>query len=202
MKKLFLGIVVLIAVLVAPVFAQYQYVTNATPVAASIPLFEVSTGYSYLLLDTPSRQRVGLSGVNANCLVDFNPRWGMMVDSGYARAGNVLGTGHSGNVLSLLVGPVFYPVEHGNSRFFVHTLAGVSMVNSAVPVEASYYLGGTITRFSYAVGGGVERSLPGAFAVRFGADYVRTTFAGPTSAMQFQNNFRIVTSIVYRFGSR
>jgi opacity protein-like surface antigen len=205
MKKIAMRTVVILNIFAfagaSCVFAQDRYVSNRPPFAASSPVFEVSTGYTYLVLDTPSRQKVGLSGVDVNGFVDFNPRWGMMVDSSYARAGDVLGTGHSGNVLSLLTGPVFYPVEYGNTRFFVHTLAGVSLVNSAVPVEGSYYLGGTITRFSYAIGAGVEHTLTGPVAIRIGGDYLRTTFANPAAATQFQNNIRVLTSIVYRFGS-
>jgi opacity protein-like surface antigen len=197
MKK----VTVCICFLVAPLFAQH-FVTNAPPVAAAGPVFEASAGYTYLVLDTPSHQRVGLSGVDANGFVDFNSRWGMMVDSSYARAGNVLGTGHSGNVLSFLIGPAFYPVDFGNTRIFVHTLAGVSLVNSAVPVKGTYYLGGTVTRFSYAVGGGVEHTVAGPLAIRVGADYLRTTFANSTAAMRFQNNLRIVTGFVFRFGNR
>jgi hypothetical protein len=184
-------IAVCILFLLAPLLGQ-RFVTNAPPTAATGPVFEASAGYAYLALDTPSRQRVGLSGVDANGFVDFNARWGMMVDSSYARIGNVLGTGHSGNVLSFLIGPEFYPVDYGNTRIFVHTLAGVSLVNSAVPVKGTYYLGGTVTRFSYAVGGGVG----------VGADYLRTTFSNSTAAMKFQNNVRIVTGIVFRFGNR
>ena len=194
-------VAVCIFFLVAPLFAQ-RFVTGAPPAAATSPVFEASAGYNYLALDTLSGQRIGLSGVDANGLVDFNSRWGMTVDSSYARVGNVLGTGHSGNVLSLLTGPVFYPAEHGNTRIFVHTLAGASLVNSAVPLKGTYYLGGTVTRFSYALGGGVERTLSGPLAIRVGADYLRTTFANSTAAMQVQNNLRIVTSIVYRFGNR
>jgi opacity protein-like surface antigen len=97
---------------------------------------------------------------------------------------------------------VFYPVEYGNGRIFVHALAGVSLVNSAVPVMGTYYLGGAVTRFSYAVGGGVERPVAGPLAIRVGGDYLRTTFADSTAAMKFQNNLRIVTSIVFRFVSR
>jgi len=194
-------VAVCIFFLVAPLLAQ-RFATNAPPVAAAGPVLEASAGYTYLVLDTLSRQRVGLSGVDANGFVDFSSRWGMAVDSSYARAGNVLGTGHSGNVLSFLTGPVFYPVEYGNTRIFVHTLAGVSLVNSAVPVKGTYYLGGTITRFSYAIGGGVEHTVAGPLAIRVGGDYLRTTFANSRAAMQFQNNLRIVTSIVYRFGNR
>jgi len=194
-------IAVCILFLVTPIAAQ-RFVTSVPPGAATSPVFEVSAGYTYLALDTPSRQRVGLSGVDANGFVDFNSRWGMMVDSSYARTGNVLGTGHSGNVLSVLIGPTFYPVDYGNTRIFVHTLAGVSLVNSAVPVKGTYYLGGTVTRFSYALGGGVERAVAGPFAIRVGADYLRTTFADSTAAMKFQNNIRFVTGFVFRFGNR
>jgi hypothetical protein len=187
--------------LVAPLLAQ-RYVSGPPPAAATGPVFEASAGYTYLLLDTPSRQRVGLSGVDANGFVDFNSRWGLVADANYARAGNVLGTGHAGNVLSCLTGPVFYPAEYGNTRIFLHTLAGVSVVNSAVPVRGTYYLGGTIVRFSYAVGGGFERPLAGPFAIRVEGDYLQTTFANPSAVMQFQNNLRLVTGIVFRFGRR
>lgn len=195
-------VAVCIFFLVAPLFAQDRFVTGAPPAAATSPVFQVSAGYVYLDLDNPSRQRVGLSGVDASGFVDFNARWGMMVDSSYARTGNVLGTGHSGNVLSCLTGPVFYPAEYRNARIFVHALAGVSLVDSAVPVTGTYYLSGYVTRFSYALGGGVERDLSGPLAIRVGGDYLRTTFANSQAAMQFQNNLRIVTSIVYRFGNR
>jgi len=194
-------IAVCILFLFAPLVAQ-RFVSSVPPVAATGPVFEASAGYTYLALDTPSQQRVGLSGVDANGFLDFNSRWGMMVDSSYARAGNVLGTGHSANVLSFLIGPVFYPLDYGNTRIFVHTLAGVSLVNSAVPVKGTYYLGGTVTRFSYAVGGGIERTVAGPLAIRVGADYLRTTFADSTAEMRFQNNLRFVTGFVIRFGSR
>jgi opacity protein-like surface antigen len=97
---------------------------------------------------------------------------------------------------------VFYPVDSENTRIFVHTLAGVSLVNSAIPVTRTYYLDGTVNPFSYALGGGVERTLAGPLAIRVGADYLRTTFVNSTAAMQIQNNIRIVTGMVYRFGLR
>jgi hypothetical protein len=202
MKKVAICILFLVAPLLAQQFVSGPVVGSGPVAAAAIPVFEASAGYTYLAMDTPSQQRVGLSGVDANGFIDFTARWGLIVDSSYARVDDVLGTGHSGNVWSLLTGPVFYPVEYGNNRIFVHTLAGVSLVNSAVPVKGTYYLGGTITRFSYALGGGVERTVAGSLAIRMGADYLRTTFANSTAAMKFQNNLRIVTGIVYRFGSR
>jgi opacity protein-like surface antigen len=187
--------------LLLPLVAQERYVTGGATPAASGPVVEASVGYTYLGLDTPSQKRIGLSGVDANAFLDFNPRWGIMLDSSYVRAGNVLGTGHGGNVLSVLGGPVFYPMDLGKTRIFVHTLAGISLVNSAVPVRGTYYLGGSIARFSYAVGGGVERTVAGPLAIRVGADYLRTTFANSDAALQFQNNIRITTGVVFRFGT-
>jgi hypothetical protein len=105
-------IAVCILFLVAPLVAQH-FVTSAPPAAGTSPVCEASAGCIYLALDTPSRQRVGLRGVDAKGFVDFNSRWGKMGDSSYARTGNVLGTRHRGNVLSFLIGPVFYPVDFG-----------------------------------------------------------------------------------------
>lgn len=70
-------IAVCILFLVAPLVAQH-FVTSAPPAAATSPVCEASAGCIYLALDTPSRQRVGLRGVDANGFVDFNSRWGKM----------------------------------------------------------------------------------------------------------------------------
>ncbi len=187
-------------VLLAAALPAQEFVSHGAPPAAAMPAFEASAGYSYFALDTPEQHRVGLSGVNANGFVDFTARWGLTVDANYARSGQVYGTGHSGNVGSLLTGPVFYPVSYGNTRVFLHTMGGVGLVNSAVPVAGSRYLDGSVMRFSYVFGAGFEYSLAGPFAMRFGGDYQRTTFADPQSALRFQNNIRIVTGFTYRFG--
>jgi len=188
--------------LVAPLLAQDRIATDARPIAVASPVFQASAGYVYLDLDNPSLQHVSLNGVDGNGFVDFSPRWGMMADLSYARTGNVLGTGHSGTVLSGLIGPVFYPAEYRNARIFVHALAGVSLVDSAVPLTGTSYVSGPVAKFSFALGGGVERNLSGPLAIRVGGDYLRTTFANSHVALQSQNNLRIVTSLVYRFGSR
>src|SRR5271156_675519 len=107
MKKIAVFVFFLVAPMVTPLVSQSRLVSGAPPAAASGPAFEVSAGYTYLDMDMPSRPRVGLSGVDANGFIDFNARWGIVVDASYARAGNVLGTPHNGNVLSLLTGPVF-----------------------------------------------------------------------------------------------
>ena len=154
--------------------------TDARPIAVASPVFEASAGYVYLDLDNPSLQHVGLNGVDGNGFVDFSPRWGIVADLSYARTGNVLGTGHSGTVLSGLIGPVFYPAEYRNARIFVHALAGVSLVDSAVPLTGTSYVSGPVAKFSFALGGGVERNLSGPVSYTHLDVYKRQTLNGDT----------------------
>lgn len=182
----------------APLLAQSHFEGGAA-VGATGPSFEASAGFVYLSMDMPS-EHVALTGLDATGLIRFAERWGVTADATYASTGNVLSTGHSGNFLGVLAGPVFYPVSFRRAAIFVHVLVGVGRVDSAVPVTETKYLGGWVTRPSYAVGAGIEQSLFGPFAVRLQADYQRTTFVNSTDSMQGQNNLRLTSSIVYRFG--
>ncbi len=186
---------------VAPLLAQSHLRTDQVAAGATAPTFEASLGYVYFSLDMPN-QRVALTGLDGNGLVRFNSRWGATVDATYAATGNVFATGHGANVLSLLAGPVFYPVEFHKSAIFVQALVGASRVDGALPAGGSYYLDGWVARPSYLFGGGIEQSLFGSLAVRIQADYQRTTFADSTGATQGQNNLRLTSSIAYRFGGR
>jgi len=184
---------------VAPLLAQSHLVSP--PAGATGPSFEASVGYVYLDMAMPAQQRVGLTGIDASGLVRFATRWAATVDGTYAGTSNVFATGHGANILSLLAGPVFYPVN-GRTGIFVHALVGAGRVGGAVPQSGSYYLQGWVARPSYAVGGGIERYLFGSLGVRLQADYQRTTFGDSTGAIQGQNNLRLITSMVYRFGNR
>lgn len=185
---------------VAPLLAQSHLRSDQVAYGATAPSFEASLGFVYFGLDMPS-QRVTLTGIDGNGLVRFNSRWGATVDATYAATGNVFATGHGANVLSLLAGPVFYPVTLRKSAIFVQAMVGASRVDGAVPSTGTYYLDGWVARPSYLVGGGLEQSLFGSLAVRIQADYQRTTFADSTGAIQGQNNLRLTSSIAYRFGS-
>jgi hypothetical protein len=183
---------------VAPLLAQSRLASAAT--GATGPSYEASLGFVYFSLGMPT-QHVGLTGMDGNGLVKFSPRWAVTVDSTYARTGNILDTGHSASVMDFLAGPVFYPAVFKKSEIFVEALGGASRVNSAVPVSGGSYLAGWVTRPSYAIGGGVEQFLFGSVAVRVQGDYQRTTYGYAANAIQGQNNLRLTTSIVYRFGN-
>ena len=186
---------------VAPLLAQSHWRSGDTPAGATSPSFEASIGYVYLDMAMPSQQRVGLTGIDATGLVRFAPRWAATVDGTYAGTSNVFATGHGANVLSLLAGPVFYPVN-GKTGIFIHALVGASRVGGAVPQSGPYYVQGWVARPSFAIGGGIERSLFASLAVRLQADYQRTTFGDSTGTIQGQNNLRLITSMVYCFGNR
>jgi hypothetical protein len=190
-------IIVCLFLLVAPLVAQSRF--NGVAAGATGPAFEASLGFVYFSLAMPT-QRVGLTGVDGSGQIKFSSRWAVTADSTYARTGNILGTGHSASVMDFLAGPVFYPFVFRNSDIFVEALGGASRVNSAAPVSGSTYLTGWVTRPSFAIGGGVERALFGPVAVRVQGDYQRTTSGYAANAIQGQNNVRLTTSIVYRFG--
>jgi len=187
--------------LVAPVLAQ-SWVQSGPAPAATGPDFDVSAGYTSLTMAMPAAGHAKLGGVDLNGRIDFNPHWGATVDSNYLRASNVLGTAHDGSVLILHAGPVFYPVDHGKTRIFLHLLGGVSRVNGALPENKTSYRQGWVVDFSYAAGGGIERPVSGLFALRVSADYLRTAFLDSTGAVRPQNNLRVTAGLVLHLNAR
>lgn len=187
--------------MVAPALAQNQ-LQAPPPATAYGPSYDVSCGYSYLSSTIPSAGRVDLSGLDVTAHANFLPRWGVAVDSGYVRTSNVLATGQSGYTLTFLAGPVFHLFEARKTRAFVHALVGAGLVDSAVPVSGTEYLEGWVARPAYALGGGIERTVAGPFAVRLTGDYLRTAYADPTGDVRNQNNLRVTASIVFRLRDR
>ena len=145
-----------------------------------------------------------LNGVETSATIDFDPRWGAILDSSYVRAGRDPGSGHGSYVLSFLAGPVFVPAQTRNTRLLVRDLFGVSLVDSSVRInQQDLYYRGWQSRFSWAVGTGIERSLSTMpFGVRLNIDYLQTRFMGPTATIQAQHGIRASASLVFRFGAR
>lgn len=188
-------------VLVVQALAQ-DHLQAGPPVAAYGPTYDVSFGYSYLLSQIPSAGSVNLNGLDAAGRVRFRPHWGVAADAGYVRTSNVLSTGHTGYVLTFLAGPVFYPLERRNARFFLHGLVGAGLVDSALPVSGGRYLHGWAERPAYALGGGFEHSVVGPFGVRLSGDYLQTAYIDSDEVMRPQNNLRVTASIVFRLRGR
>ena len=172
------------------------------PTAATGPGFAVSAGYTYISMPIPGAGNVGLNGVDVGGHIDVASHWGVTVDTSYVRASDVFGTGHNSYALIALAGPVFYPVQRRNTRLFVHGLVGAGLVDSAVPASGTQYVGGWVARFSDAVGGGLERSISGPFAVRVSGDYLRTSFVDSNSVAHAQNNIRATVSFLFHIRDR
>lgn len=184
----------------APLFAQSRL--NGNSPSGTAPAVEASAGYVYMSTTSSSSPHLNLTGIDANGVMQFNPRWGAMLDFTFARAANVPGTGHSDRVFSALIGPEFFPIDGYRGNVFVHGLVGVAMVDSAVLTSPTTEISGYETRFSYALGAGAELTMFGPFAVRLTADYQRTAFVNALQNPEPQNNVRATASLVYRFGFR
>jgi hypothetical protein len=197
-----LKVLCLALVLAVPVLAQSQMLGGGPPATGYGPTYDVSCGYSYLSSTIPSAGRIGLSGLDVTGHANFLPHWGVAVDSGFVHTSSVLNTGQSGYTLTFLAGPVLHLFEARKTQLFVHALAGAGLVDSAVPVSGTEYLQGWVARPAYALGGGIERSVAGPFAVRLTGDYLRTAYADSTGAVHAQNNLRVIASIVFRLSGR
>jgi len=186
------------SLLAAPLLAQID--RGPVPPAEFAPC-DVAFGYSYVNTNVSGNPTVNLNGLETSAKIEFLSRLGATLDSSYVRAGRDPGSGHTSYVLSILAGPVFVPLQNQNTRLLVRALAGLSLVDSSAPVSELYYRGWQ-SRFSWAVGTGIERNLSVPFAVRFSADYLRTKFVNSAAVVQPQNGIRLSASLVFRFGTR
>ena len=185
---------------VAPALAQK--LKSAPSPAVTGPSYNLGIGYSYLSMPMPGAGSAHFNGLDFSGSVGLNPRWGATLDANYLYTPEVLSTDHQGYVLSLHAGPAFYPVAHGNTRVFVHALAGAAVVDGAVPITENKEFHGWLLRPSYAFGGGVERRVSPRLGVRVIGDYVRTDFYDSAGAVQAQNNMRLTVNFVFRLKER
>lgn len=185
-RRILAGILFFVSAVIASASAQDRPGTNsfqtdrlqAEPSTAAVgPGYDVNLGYIFHTMVIPGSGSVTLYGLNAGGDMELHDRWSATINSSYIRTSNVDGTGHGGNVFSLLFGPVFYFVQDQDTRLFVHALAGPAVANSAAsisdPSSQSW-----AAKFSYAIGAGAEQTLRGPLAVRINADYVGKPYVG------------------------
>ena len=191
----------LVLVMVAAAVAQNRLQSSPSPAVVG-PAYDVSVGYSHLSMPMPSAGRVNFNGLDFSGNIGLRRRWGATIDSSYFYAHDVLSTRHQGYMFSLHGGPMFYPIEHGNTRLFVRALAGAALVDGAVPISKTQNLHGWLFQPSYVLGGGVEHSVSEQLAIRVIGDYLRTGFYNAADTTQPQNNLRLTVSFVLRLKER
>lgn len=194
--QLFVTLSIFAVVLAAPMFAQ-----NAPAPAGESTPGDIAIGYSYMNLGFSGKPAVHLNGVDASGTINVNQSWGATLDSSYVRAGRDPESGHSSSVLSTFVGPVFTAAQKRSMRFLIRPLVGMTLVDGSVPVNQVFYRGWQ-SRFSWAIGAGVEYELSPSYGVRFNADYLRAHFVGSDAGIDPQNGIRFSTNFVFRLSPR
>jgi hypothetical protein len=171
------------------------------PVPAGIaPVTVTSVGYSNMGRSASPSGRIGLNGLNASLTEDFSPRHGVTLEFGYLRASNVFGTGHSNDVVSYMVGPVFYPTRRHDLVVNVHVLAGGARVRGVVPLSVGGFAIGHVHDVAWAFGAGVEHWFSDSMALRVSVDAMHTSFYNSSQVVHGQYDLRTTASLVYYFG--
>lgn len=160
--------------------------------AQNIPRIDIFGGYSYLRFDSAPlgfSGRTNLNGGNVSLsLPNIYHSLGLTADV----------SGHYGSelrVYNFLAGPQI-STTRGNQRFYVHALFGKArerfeIVGVSRPGFSSYGR-------AFALGGGFDLNYSSRFDIRvIQADYVNNKAFGSS-----QNNLRLSTGLVFKFGGK
>jgi opacity protein-like surface antigen len=187
--------VLLLTILLAPV------VRAQGPVVAGIaPVLEAGIGYTYVDAGIPSQSKIGMNGIQLVGNADINRHFGVAAEVGYARNFNVLDSGRTADILTYMAGPVFYPIRKRNMNVYTHLLLGAARETGVNFESNGQILLGYTNRFAWAAGGGFQYRISRTFAIRVGADYLRTSFYDSNVQLQGQTNLRPSISLIYTFG--
>ncbi len=189
-------LVLVLVLFPVPAFAQLPFSAGYKPVV------DASIGYSYVSLPIPSSTRINMNGLEASFAATFRSRFGAKVDLDYVRASNVLGSGRHSDVFTYMFGPMYYPVSNDLLTLYVQGLVGYSRIDGVVPNGAGGFNIAFTTAPSWAIGGGIERSITSSLAIRSETDYLHTSYTDSTAAFRGQSDLRITSSLVYRWGRR
>lgn len=160
--------------------------TSASLLAQEAPRVQVSVGYSRLQFDSKTigfTENSGLNGVTGSIAYNLTPQFGVVAET-YGHYGPDL------RVAGWQIGPQGL-YERWGALFFGHALFGKSQTRVSTTVVDTR-TGGAVT-----LGGGFDFPVGNRFSIRvIQVDYMRTnTFD------THQNNMRIATGLVYRWGT-
>ncbi len=185
-----LGIVVLFAMVAV---AQ-------TDKTASLPKGEISFNYVNTRADfAPSEAPAfHLQGMSMDGVINLYHGLGLAGELAGEHAGQISSAGESLSLFSYMAGPRYsHPVGDRFTPYVQGLFGRVHGFDSMFP-EA----GGTApsaNAFAMALGGGLEVRLPHHLSLKaLQADYFKTDL--PNDYANHQNNFRLTTGIVFRFG--
>ncbi len=168
-----------------------------TAAAQDAPKADAFLGYSYVRANPNTAGATGFNLNGGSGSVAFNPSrsFGIVGDFGGYHVGTIAGQSVDANLYTYLFGPRF---SHRGDRLtpFVQVLfGGAHATSSAIG-------GGTANSFAMTAGGGLDAKVSDHVAIRLGqVEYFMTRFPETTPSRVTQNNLRLSTGIVFRFGS-
>lgn len=159
--------------------------------------FDIAGTYSFVRANAANTgEGFNLNGGSASLAYTFTDRISAIADIGSYRF-NVLPAGIRSTMYTYTAGPRVKLIKSGRLTPFVQILAGGARLNAnSNGIEAGE------NGFAMAVGGGLDIAFHRHFAFRVAqADYLLTRFDRVDGSPATQNNIRLSTGIVIRFGA-
>jgi len=168
--------------------------------AQDVPLGEAGIDYNYVHTNAPPGGCGCFSMNGGDAWIDYNlPRsFAIVAQVSSQHASNIGGSGADLTLTSYLFGYRYSLHKSGQFVPFAQVLLGAAHASgSFAPGNAGYP--GSANAFAMTAGGGLDMSLSSRFGVRaFQVDYYFTRFANGVNDRQ--NNLRISTGVIFRFG--
>jgi len=187
--------------LVALGFAS-QVRAQGPMVAGVAPVFEGGIGYLYMKSTVPSQGNLAMKGALASVSGDLNARFGAKLQVGYSRSFDAFQTGRTADILTYMVGPVFYPVRRPKFDIHVQVLLGGARETGVNFESDGTLVRGFVNHPAWAGGAGFQYRISPAVSLRPEVEYLRTSFFNSNVAIQGQPNLRASFSMIYTFGRR
>ena len=158
------------------------------------PNFEVSGDYQYIRINPGAGAPAqGCQGFGGNAAANVNRWLGIVGDFGYCGVTG-LPAGTSSHNINYMFGPRFSFRNYGRLTPYVQFLLGGDRATASVTGFPS----ASTNAFAYSIGGGTDVRLTPHLSLRaIQFEYFATRFNSAT-----QNNLRIETGLVYRFGGK
>ena len=171
-------------------------------IAGVAPVIEWGVGYTYMKSDVPSQGNMPMPGVLVSGSADLNAHFGAKLELGYSRSFDAFQTGRRADILTYMVGPVFYPVRR--PKFSIHAQV---LVGGARETGVNFESDGTLVRgfvnhFAWAGSAGFQYRISPVLSLRPEVEYLRTSYFNSNVAIQGQPNLRTSLSLMYTFGRR
>jgi opacity protein-like surface antigen len=176
---------------------------SQAPIAAGMSSeYKASVGYSYTNVPIPSQSSLKMNGIDGGLTVGIKPWIGVELDLGFTFIPDALSTQRSAKLFTYMGGPVVYLHRGRRLLIYAHGLVGAAYESGVNYSTDGDLLHGYVNKLAWAAGGGAEYRLDRSLSLRFGADYLNTTFFTPAISMAGQHDLRAIAGISYRFGGR